>query len=225
MTLDRETAKALFANAEPMPETPRATTRPVIDERASPAAAPFAPEAPFATTSAYGQTRSPKRSGVDWRLVAPLGVAAVCAGAIALVALPRDPAEEGRTVAASDITSPPTTPLPVDPEPVAATPQAAEDLAPSVPSVTQAATPRQAARSEPAPRRVAERPAPAPRAASADDASANVSAVAPMASQAPTAPTLGAPATVTLTPATPAPAPQPVVTPMPEPQPTPEPQP
>ncbi|ATQ42212.1 hypothetical protein [Caulobacter mirabilis] len=210
MTLDRETAKALFANPELNP-TPAGTETPP----------------PFAASTSLGSASRAKRGGFDWRLVAPLGVAAVCAGAIALVALPRDQAQEGRTVAASDLTAPPVTPPPAEPEPVAATPAAAEALAPSLPPsaerspVVKQAAAQPKARAEPAPRRIAKRDEPSPRAASVEEATADVSATAPVAApSAPPAPALGAPAlgapaTVTLTPAAP---------PAVEPQPSPEPQ-
>jgi|GEM_PF-4141200 len=227
MTLDREAARALFANAEPTPSTddspfappaslfgepetvaPTTTTAPrasgayratntKIDEPPFAAAAPFTRDMPPPSA----------RKGVDWRLVAPLGVAAVCAGAIALFALPRDAAEEGRTVAAADITAPPAAaPMPVTPaepmETAAITPAPAATPAPVVERV---AAERPAVRRAPA-RQVAEREAPVAPSATDPASSSYASVTAPVVA----APPLGAPPPVALTPASPPPAIQPV---------------
>lgn len=231
MTLDREAARALFANAEPMPSTDDSPFAPPSSlfrepEPAAPAAA--APRAagayratnsridepPFAASAPFTRDAPPPsaRKGVDWRLVAPLGVAAVCAGAIALFALPRDTAEEGRTVAAADITAPPAaTPLPVTPlEPAetAATAPVVSEPAPVVERV--AATRTAAARRAPA-RQTAEREAPVAPSATDPASSSYASVTAPAVA----APTLGAPPPVALTPASPPPAIEPVpVTPL-----------
>lgn len=197
MTLDRETARALFGEAPPVSAS--ATTV---------AAEP----SPFAEAGVYerlqGHKARPARRGVDWRLAAPVGVAVVCIGAIALFALPRsDDAVEGKTVAASEIAPPPAAPaapLPVAPAPVET---AAVTPAPA-PVVQRAATPPR-----PAARRAPTRTTVAAAAPSATDSGSNVSATAPAA---PPPPSLGAPTTVTLQPSTspmPAPATPPVVEP------------
>lgn len=235
MTLDREAARALFANAEPMPSTDDSPFAPPTSlfgepDTTAPAAAPRAAgayratntridEPPFAASAPFTRDAPPPsaRKGVDWRLVAPLGVAAVCAGAIALFALPRDTAEEGRTVAAADITAPPAaTPLPVTPvEPadMAATAPVVSEPAPVVERV--AATRPAAARRAPA-RQTAEREAPVAPSATDPASSSYASVTAPAVA----APTLGAPPPVALTPASPPPAiePVPVTPPATEPQ-------
>jgi len=215
MTLDREAARALFANAEPTPDTdappmmqPSPFARTGHVERVEPEAAPFA-AAPFAGQAQH-QTRSTSaRKGVDWRIAAPLGVAAVCVGAIALFALPQNQAQEGREVAAVDIAAPPVAP------PVASTPApvVAEAPAPALtpeapaPVVPRVATPRAAAPARRAPTRtVAEREA-APAPSASDPANSSYASVtAPVT---PPPPSLGAPVTVTPTLA-PQPAPTPV---------------
>lgn len=215
MTLDREAARALFDNAETTPSSaqPIAATPRFASTRTAPPAYEPVEDAPFiASAGVLERTNSPKaRKGVDWRIVAPLGVAALCAGAVALFALPQNDAVDGKTVAATDITAPPVaeplTPPPADLATAANTP-AAVTPAPA-PVVERAA-------SRPAP--VAARRAPARQVAaapSATDSASNVSAREPYV---PT-PTLGAPAAVTLTPAAPAPTPPSIVEPAPAPQP------
>lgn len=231
MTLDREAARALFANAEPLSPSdagpaaaPRTATRVAPERRTiesdpTPFASdtsPFAAASPFAPSAT--EVRTPVRKGVDWRLVAPLGVAAVCVGAIALFAMPQvqNNAEEGRTVASTDITAPPVAP-PVTPAPIAPVETAAVTPAPAMtpaspaPTVQRATTPRPAAKRAPT-RQTAEREAPAAAPSASDPASSSyasvtVPAVAP--------PSLGAPVTVT---PTPAPQPMPATPPVAEPQ-------
>ena len=212
MTLDREAARALFDNAETttLEPTPVTTARPIYVEprttaKTAPVAAPVEEESFLAGPSAFERMNSPKvRKGPDWRIVAPIGVAAVCAGAVALFALPQNnQTVEGRTVASSEIAPAPVT----APEPV--TPPADLATADNTPAPAAAVAPApapvvQRAASRPAP--VAARRAPARQVAaapSAEDSATNVSAREPYV---PT-PTLGAPAAVTLTPTTPAPAP------------------
>ncbi len=208
MTLDRETARALFGDA------PAPAAAPV-------GGAPYAAAADtptFAENSIFermqGLSARKSKGGLDWRLAAPVGVAALCIGAIALFALPRnDPAVEGRTVAATDIAAPPVAPAaPLIPAPVE----------------TAAATPLAEPVSEPVVRRAASTPRPAARrpatrttaavAPSASEAGVNVSTSEPAA---PPPPSLGAPATVTLQPAAPAVTPPPATPPIVEPQPQP----
>jgi hypothetical protein len=206
MTLDRDAARALFDNAQPMPATA--------------GGAPFAAAAPVASAGdeAVRDRMSGRvaRKGPDWRLVAPVGVAALCAGAALLIASQRDPAEPGRTVAAAEITPPAAipAPAPLTPPPVEmaqATPPASSIVAP--PARTPAPVVRTRARSEPA------RRAPAPRAVaaapSATDASADVSTREPYVPP----PVLGAPAEVTVTPVAPPPAVTPDPAPLTPPQP------
>ncbi len=191
MTLDREAARALFGVAP----TPAAAAPGAAYAAAAPRAA--APQAsPFATNSAFERMNGrTDRKGVDWRLVAPVGVAVVCIGAIVLFAIPRgDQAIEGKTVAAAEVVAPPLAPTPAPMETAAVTP-------PAVATPEPAATRRGPARA------VAAAP-------SAAESGVNVSDVAPSA---PPPPTLGAPAAVDLTPSMPA-APPPIIEPAPEPQ-------
>ncbi|MDO9474487.1 MAG: hypothetical protein Q7J28_15670, partial [Caulobacter sp.] len=117
MTLDREAARALFG------EAPAAT--PVEG-------APYAAQtqaSPFAGASAAGRVSGRKdRQAIDWRLVAPVGVAVVCIAAIAMFAMPRgNQAVEGQTVAATELVAPPPAPAPMPMEtaapPAAVTPE------------------------------------------------------------------------------------------------------
>lgn len=199
MTLDRETARALFGEA---PTTAPAGAAPVAAPR--PDASLFG-DAP--ATYDRPRTRSAPKSGkgVDWRLAAPVGVAVLCIGAVALFALPRnDPAVEGRTVASADIAPPPVAPpAPLTP----AVPEPAATVAPTpAPTVQRVAA---APRPTPAPRRAPVRVAAAPSAA---DTATDVSATEPTA---PPPPSLGEPAAVSLQPATP-PAPAPATEPVPQ---------
>lgn len=198
MTLDRDAARALFDSADPMPATA--------------GGAPFAASTPFAPVGNDALTARmngrPVRKGPDWRLIAPVGVAALCAGAVLLVVSQRDDAEPGKTVASTEIARPLPAPTPM-PAP-APNETAAVTPPPSIvepPATRPAPVVRTQARSQPA------RRAPAPRtvavAPSASDASANVSAREPYVPP----PVLGAPAQVTITPA----APPPVTAPQPQP--------
>jgi len=181
MTLDREAARALFG------EAPAAT--PVEG-------APYAAQtqaSPFAGGSAAGRVNGRRdRQAIDWRLVAPVGVAVACIAAIAMFAIPRgDQAVEGKTVAATEVVAPPLAPAPKPMEAAAV--------------VTPEPVVQRAVRRAPA-RTVAAAP-------NAVDSGVNVSATE---SAAPPAPTLGAPAAVDLTPVAPPPILQPA--PAPEPQ-------
>jgi len=206
MTLNRDAARALFDNAEP---TPAGNGAPFA------AASPFASVAPFgdgASEPYAAATSRPARKGADWRLIAPIGVAAVCAVAVLVIAQTRDTAEPGRTVAASEIVPPtpmpqaaPLTPAPV--ETAALAPPASSIVTPPAtrPAPVAAARVRtEPARRAPAPRTVAAAP-------SAADASSDASTRVPYVPP----PALGAPAVVTIAP--PAPAPAPVPTPEPQP--------
>ncbi|MDP2260766.1 MAG: hypothetical protein Q8J89_13730, partial [Caulobacter sp.] len=121
MTLDREAARALFG------EAPAATAGDGTPYAAQAQAAPFA----SAGAAASGRVSGRKgRQGVDWRLVAPVGVAVVCIAAIAMFAISRsDQAVEGNTVAATELVAPPAAPAPMPmetaavPPPAAATPE------------------------------------------------------------------------------------------------------
>jgi WAS/WASL-interacting protein len=199
MPLDRDAARALFDNAAPMPAG--------AGGAAFASASPFAPAANDALTARMsgGSTRK----SIDWRLAAPVGVAALCAGAALLIVSQRDPAEPGKTVATTEVTRPlPTplpapTPLPEQVETATAAPPASSIAAPpaarSTPVVRARVTPAPARRAPP-PRTVAAAP-------SASDASSNVSAREPYVPP----PSLGAP--VSVIPA----APPPVMTPDPAP--------
>lgn len=197
MTLDRDAARALFDNAEPMPATA--------------GGAPFAASTPFAPVGNDALTARmngrPVRKGPDWRLIAPVGVAALCAGAVLLAVSQRDDAEPGKTVASTEITRPlpAPTPMPAPIETAAVTPSPLSIVEP--PAIRPAPVVRAQVRSEPA------RRAPAPHtvavAPSASDASADVSAREPYVPP----PVLGAPAQVVITPA----APPPVSAPEPQP--------
>lgn len=205
MTLDREAARALFG----VDPTPAAAAPGAAYAAATPRAAAPQPS-PFATNSAFERMNGrTDRTGIDWRLVAPVGLAVVCIGAIALFALPRsDQAVEGKTVAAADVVAPPLAPTPTPMETAAVTPPAVVTPEPAAaPVVQRAAAPRPAATRRAPARAVAAAP-------SAGDSAANVSATEPAA---PPAPILGAPAAVDLTPSMPA-APPPVIEPAPEPQ-------
>lgn len=209
MTLDRETARALFGDA-PTPTPATAGTAPAY-------VASTADASPFGDgPSVFERMQSRKsRKGMDWRLAAPVGVAALCIGAVALFALPRgDEAVEGKTVASAEIAPPPVAPAaPLTPEPAVATPTPEPVVTPTpAPTVQRAATtPRPAAR-----RTTSTRVAAAPSAA---DAGSNVSATE---TSAPPPPSLGDPATVTLQPTQPAVTPTPVTPPVVEPQPVPQ---
>lgn len=97
MTLDRDSARALFDNAP----APAAGVG---------AGSPFGP--------ADATPRKPARKGPDWRLIAPVGVAAVLGGVAFLVTQSSDKAEPGRTVARSEVAQPAPAPLPPAPAPV-----------------------------------------------------------------------------------------------------------
>ena len=209
MTLNRDAARALFDNAEPTPAT---------NDAPFAAASPFAAAAPFGDTSndTYAPAAArPARKGADWRLIAPIGAAAVCAVAVLVIVQTRDTAEPGRTVAASEIVPPMPQAVPLTPAPVetaALAPPASSIVTPPAtrPAPVVATRVRaEPARRAPTPRTVAAAPSAADAAA---DASTRVPYVPP--------PVLGAPAVVTIAP--PAPAPAPV--PMPEPQPVTPPQ-
>lgn len=205
MTLDREAARALFG----VDPTPAAAGVGAPYAAATPRAA-AAQASPFATNSAFERMNGrTERKGVDWRLVAPVGIAVVCIGAIALFAIPRgDQAIEGKTVASTEVVAPPPapTPAPMETAAVAPPPVMTPEPAPA-PIVQRAATPRPAVTRRAPARTVAAAP-------SAGDSAANVSATEPAA---PPPPTLGAPAAVDLTPSMPA-APPPIIEPAPEPQ-------
>lgn len=195
MTLDREAARALFG------EAPAETA---VD------GAPYTaqtPASPFAGNSASGRVTGRRdRQSIDWRLVAPVGVAMVCIAGIAMFAIPRgDQAVDGNTVAATELVAPPAAPAPMPMETAAVAPLAVVTPEPVIQRA--AALPRPAAV-----RRAPARTAAAPSAA---ESGVNVSATE---SAAPPAPTLGAPAAVDLTPTTPV-APPPFVEPAPAPEP------
>ncbi len=198
MSLDRDAARALFDNAAPMPAG--------AGGAAFASASPFAPAANDALTARMsgGSTRK----SIDWRLAAPVGVAALCAGAALLIVSQRDPAEPGKTVATTEVTRPLPTPLPAatpSPEPV----ETAAAAPPSSIVAPPAARPAPAVRARvtPAPARRAPPPRTVAAAPSASDASSNVSAREPYVPP----PSLGAP--VSVIPA----APPPVMTPDPAP--------
>lgn len=201
MTLDRDAARALFDNAAPMPVA------------AGGSASPFAPAGNEALTARMSGLSA--RKGPDWRLVAPVGVAALCAGVVLVVVSQRDDAEPGKTVASSELTRPLPAPaaMPAPVEMAAVTPQS--------PKVEpQASRPASAVRAQArtAPARRAPAVGAVVAAPSAPDASANVSAREPYVPP----PVLVAPTPVIIIPA----PPPPVITLEPEPQPvTPQPQP
>ncbi len=212
MSLDREAARALFDNAEPMPATA--------------GGAPFAAASPFAPASddafapvgnealAARMSGRSTRKGPDWRLIAPVGVAALCAGAVLLVATQRNDAQPGKDVAATTVIR--TTPMPAPAAPpiesAAVTPPPSSIVEP--PAVKPAAVVRTQVRTAPVTRR-ATAPRTVAAAPSASDASSNVSAREPYVPP----PVLGAPAQVTVTPVAPPPVetvePQPVTPPQP----------
>lgn len=204
MTLDRDAARALFDNAPAPVATAGGST-------------PFASVSPFGETdehmNARLEGRAHRRKGPDWRLIAPVGVAAVCAVAVLVVAQTRDPAEPGKDVAASSPMAPLTPPSALPPvETAEVVAPAAASIAPP-PAAAPAPVARTTVRTAPA------RQAPAPRsiavAPSATDASSNVSTYERYVP--PPAPSLGAPVTVTPAPIAP-PAPAPIVA-----EPTPDP--
>lgn len=201
MTLDRDAARALFDNAPAPAATPGG-------------ASPFASASPFGEADTGFDARTSGRTarkGANWKLIAPVGVAAVCAGVVLVIAQTRDPAEPGRDVAASSVMAPlnpPSALPPVETAEVAA-PPAAAIVAP--PAAAPAPVVRTAVRTAPARRAPPARTVAA--APSATDASSDVSTYERYVP--PPAPSLGAP--VTVTPA-PTPAPPPIIT-----EPTPEP--
>lgn len=205
MSLDRDEARALFDKAPPAP----AGAPPIIGETAA-----SEREIPLtgADAGVYERmTHSHARRRVDWRYVAPVAVAAVCAGIVVAVATYGDrDAEPGATVARTQITPPPIAPQPMTPapEPVEVAAAAPEPVVETAPPVVRATVrPVPAARRTPAPRLARTAPSALD---SATDASGRESYVPP--------PALGTPAQVTLTPP-PAPAPSvvsPPATPDPE---------
>lgn len=202
MTLDRDAARALFDSADPMP--------------AAGGGSAFATTSPFAPADNDASARmsgGAQRGRIDWRLVAPVGVAALCAGAALLLVTQRDPAEPGRTVAATEATQPLPTPLPAPaplPEPVET---AAATPAPVIAPPAARPAPVVRARTAPA-RRATTEPRAVATAPSAADASSNVSAREPYVPP----PSLGAPVTITPVAPTPAPAPAPMPEPVTPPQ-------
>lgn len=196
MTLDRDAARALFDKAPAPAATAGGST-------------------PFASVSPFGEPdedlmarvagKTHRRKGADWRLIAPVGVAAACAVAVLVIVQARDRAEPGKTVAASSPMAPlnpPSALPPVETAEVAAPPASSiiEPPAAAPVPVVRAAVRATPARRTPPAQAVAAAP-------SAPDASSNVSAREPYVPP----PSLGAPVTVT-----PAPAPV-VVEPAPEP--------
>lgn len=201
MTLDRDAARALFDNAPATAAT-------------AGGASPFAAASPFGDTDTGFDARTSGRAvrtGPNWKLIAPVGVAAVCAVAVLVVAQTRDNAVPGKDVAASSpmapLNPPSALPAPVETAQVAPPPSIVEPSA-----VTPAPVARSTVRTAPAARRT-----PAPRtvaaAPSASDASSDVSARAPYVPP----PVLDAPVVVTPAPA-PEPAPAPIIV-----EPTPDP--
>lgn len=198
MTMNRDAARALFDRAP----APAATAG---------GATPFASVSPFGPPDedliARVEGRTHRRNRLDWRLIAPVGVAAVCAVAVLVVAQIRDRAEPGKTVAASGPMAPlnpPSALPPVETAEVAAPPAASiieppSDVPAPVVRTTVRATP---ARRAPPARTVAATP-------SASEASSNVST---RESYVPP-PSLGAPVTVSPAPV----APPPVARPAPDP--------
>ena len=192
MTLDRDAARALFDNAPASTATPGDAT-------------PFAVASPFGDADTSFDARASGRTarkGPNWKLIAPVGVAAVCAVAVLVIAQTRDPAEPGRDVAASSVMAPLNPPSALPPVETAevATPPASSIVEPR--ATTPAPVVRTAARTAPV------RRAPAPRtvaaAPSASDASSNASTYERYVPPPP--PSLGAPVTVT-----PAPTPAPII--------------
>ena len=200
MSLDRDAARALFDQAPAPAVTANGST-------------PFASVSPFGEPDedliARVEGRTHRRKGLDWRLIAPVGVAAACAVAVLVVVQTRDPAEPGKTVAASSPMAPLNPPSALPPVETAeiAAPPAASIIEP--PAAAPAQVVRTAVRAAPA------RRAPPPRtmaaAPSVSEASADVSTREPYVPP----PSLGAPVTVTPAPAPV--APPPVVEPTPEP--------
>lgn len=192
MTLDRDAARALFDNAP----APAATAG---------GATPFASASPFGEADTGFDARTSggaARKGANWKLIAPVGVAAVCAVAVLVIAQTRDPAEPGRDVAASSVMAPLNPPSALPPVETAerAAPPAASIIEPpaAAPAPVVRTTVRAApARRAPPPRTVAAAP-------SVSEASSDVSTREPYVPP----PSLGAP--VTVTPA-PAPTPPPIV--------------
>lgn len=202
MSLDRDAARALFGNAEPTPP---------------------AGHSPFAAASPFGAgadedliarvSGKSARKGPDWRLAAPVGVAALCAVAVLVVASRRDDARSGKTVAAVDIARPAAAPAPIAPS-IDTPPIEIAEAAPPAPVVEPSApTIRTRVRAEPA--RRAPPPRAVARAPSAADAAADVGAREPYVPP----PSLGAPAQVTITPVAPPPVATPETPPATSPQP------
>lgn len=155
MTLDRDSARALFDNA------------PAPAAGVGVGATPLAAGSPFGPADAT--PRKPARKGPDWRLIAPVGVAAVLGGVAFLVTQSSDKAEPGRTVARSAIAQPAPAPLPPAPTPV----QVAE-AGPATVDAPAAPVARSPTRAAPA--RRARPPAVVATAPSATESSADASA-------------------------------------------------
>src|SRR3990167_1696809 len=155
MSLDRDAARALFDQAPAPAVTASGST-------------PFASVSPFGEPDedliARVEGRTHRRKGLDWRLIAPVGVAAACAVAVLVVVQTRDPAEPGKTVAASSPMAPlnpPSALPPVETAEVATPPPASSIVDPpaAAPAPVVRATVRTApARRAPPPRTVAAAP-------------------------------------------------------------------
>jgi hypothetical protein len=184
MTLDRDAARALFG----------------MDSTSAPAVAGAAPFASTADT--FGAEPAPyvptqrrlARKGPDWRLIAPVAVALVCAGGVALFALPRDEAQPGRTVASTEIMAPPVAPPIAEPA-TAPTDAIATPVAETAPT---ARIERPVAKPTPARRAPARQVAVAPSAADAGVNASSTEVVTPAAPVPfqPTQPTTAAPTPV-----------------------------
>lgn len=131
MTLDREAALALFGNAAPMPATA--------------GGAPFSSSPPFSPVGNDALTARMSgvstRKGPDWRLVAPIGIAALCAGAVLVITAQGDNARPGKSVAATPAPRPvamAATARPVEPAPIEATPVAPPPLVVETPAARPA---------------------------------------------------------------------------------------
>lgn len=206
MSLDRDAARALFDHASPMP--------------AIAGGAPFASASTFAPAASRGVSGTSTRKSLDWRLIAPVGVAALCAVAVLFISSQRDTAEPGKTVASTEITEPepaPTLPPPIEPfqaQSAVIAPAASSIVAP--PATEPAPAVRTRVRTEPA------RRAPAPRtiAAAPRVTAPQAAIVVPQPYVAPIIP--DAPPLIAATPPIVTPEPNPVTPPAPvEPQPQP----
>lgn len=198
MTLDRDAARALFDNAPAAPASVGGAT-------------PFAAVSPFGEADTGFDARTSGRTarkGANWKLIAPVGVAALGVVAVLVVVQTSDRAKPGKDVAASSPMAPLDPPSALPPvEAAEATPPASTIKSPAT---APAPVIRSAARTAPARRAPAPRPVAA--APSAPDASSDVSTYERYVPPPP--PSQDAPVTVTPAPVAPPPL---IVEPTPDP--------